>query len=531
MRAVPLAIAALMVACGFVLAQDAPLTAEALVAARHEAAHRERRVIFYNDANDAVYQCDEPTAENLLAQRTSALAGTQVDSIFYCTWCAGFGLCVHRSDVAEQFTTTEGRYARNITGALFEKGTDPLQITVDFCRANGIEIVWSMRMNDIHDGGVRNGELAAPELFPQFKRDHPQWLLGAPGEALPGIPGREFWSAVDYSVPEVRERTFRLIEDVCRRYDIAGVELDFSRHFAYFGSHARTGAASAADCEAMTALIARVRAMADEVAMARGTPLLVAVRVPDCPDYSRTIALDWQQWLEDGLVDLLVAGGVFRLRPWEDVVALGHEHEVPVYASLSPSYISRDQRKPRNRVNAYRARAAAAWEAGVDGIQMANFPHPESELWRELGSPETLRLAAKDYWPSVLGPGMANQALRDGERFMRLPKLCPDRPEVLVPGTPLTVRVRMVEPAREPEPEVTLTLNFLDLVAASLLQVRFNETELAMDTVTPEGLVTYTVPPDAVRAGWNEVRLLFEPQYYAASVLQDVQVSVRHPAL
>ena len=49
--------------------------------------------------------------------------------------------------------------------------------------------------------------------------------------------------------------------------------------------------------------------------------------------------------------------------------------------------------------------------------------------------------------------------------------------------------------------------------------------------MTPEGLVTYTVPPDAVRAGWNGVRLLFEPQYYAASVLQDVQVSVRYPAL
>lgn len=520
-------VAALLLA---LVADAQALLPSELAARRRDAAHRQRRIIFNNDGNDAVYECTEPTPENLLAQRTAPLAGTQVDAIFYCTWCAGFGLCTHRSDVAEQFTTTEGRYSCNITRALFDQDTDPLQIMVEFCRPRSIEIFWSMRMNDIHDGGMRGGELANPELFPQFKRDHPQWLLGAPGEELPGIPGREFWSAVDYSVPEVRERAFRLIEDVCRRYEIDGVELNFSRHFAYFASHAQTGGATDADREAMTALVARVRAMADEVGMARGRPLLIAVRVPDCPDYSREIGLDWERWLEDGLVDLLVVGGVFRLRPWEDVVAIGHGQGVPVYASLSPTYISREHRRARNRVNAYRGRAATAWEAGVDGIHMANFPHPESELWRQLGSAETLRLTDRDYWPSVLGPGMANQALRDGERFMRLPKLCPDRPEVLVPGQALQIPVRIAEVGAEAGPEVTLTLDFLDLVAASLLRVRLNETALEMASVTPDGLVTYTVPPGAVRAGWNTVTILSEPQYYAASVLRDLQVSVRYPA-
>jgi len=42
---------------------------------RREAARRARRIIFNNDGDDAVYECDEPTPENLLAQRTSRVPG------------------------------------------------------------------------------------------------------------------------------------------------------------------------------------------------------------------------------------------------------------------------------------------------------------------------------------------------------------------------------------------------------------------------------------------------------------------------
>ncbi|MGC9318734.1 MAG: hypothetical protein ACP5KN_11955, partial [Armatimonadota bacterium] len=239
---------------------------------RREAAHRTRRIIFNNDGNDAVYQCDEATREELLSKRTTPLADSQVDTIFYCPWSSGFGQFTMRSDVAELFDTTDRIFAKNITGALVEQGTDPLQIMVEWCREHEVEIFWSMRMNDVHDGAISDGQLYYPELFPQFKRDHPEYLIGEQGQRFPGLGSGRCWSGVNYAEQAVRDRAFAIIEDVCNRYDLDGIELDFFRHLIFFRNHATEGAASRQDLEKMTNLLRRVRRMADEVGAARGRP-------------------------------------------------------------------------------------------------------------------------------------------------------------------------------------------------------------------------------------------------------------------
>ena len=53
---------------------------------RKKAAHRQRRIIFNNDGNEPAYLCQSVSKDELLGHRTRDLAGTQVDSIFYCTW-------------------------------------------------------------------------------------------------------------------------------------------------------------------------------------------------------------------------------------------------------------------------------------------------------------------------------------------------------------------------------------------------------------------------------------------------------------
>ena len=90
-----LALAAMLAAfcggCGMA-ARKGPggMTLAELREARTKAAHRKRRIIFNNDGNEPVYYCKEATPEVLLECRTTALVGTQVDSIFYCTWSSGF---------------------------------------------------------------------------------------------------------------------------------------------------------------------------------------------------------------------------------------------------------------------------------------------------------------------------------------------------------------------------------------------------------------------------------------------------------
>ena len=107
---------------------------------RKEAAHRERRLIFDNDGNEPVYYCEEATAEELLAKRTTPLAGSPVDTIVYCTWSSGFSYFTHNTKAGVVFDSTEEEpgkgpgsgFSKNKTRAFIEQGTDPLEIIVDW---------------------------------------------------------------------------------------------------------------------------------------------------------------------------------------------------------------------------------------------------------------------------------------------------------------------------------------------------------------------------------------------------------------
>jgi len=113
--------------------------------------------------------------------------------------------------------------------------------------------------------------------------------------------------------------------------------VDFFRQLTCFKSAAWGQPVTQEERDMMTELLRRVRIMTEEVAQERGRPLLIAVRVPDCPEFSRALGLDWEQWLQEDLIDLLIVGGYFQLRPWQDAVELGHQYNVPVYPCLSES--------------------------------------------------------------------------------------------------------------------------------------------------------------------------------------------------
>ena len=193
----------------------------------------------------------------------------------------------------------------------------------DFCHDHGWEIFWDMRMNDTHDamlGGY------GPYLRPKFKLDHPEYLVGTEKNQPPHGP----WSSVDYAIPEVRDAAFRFFEEVCQKFDVDGLELDFLRHACFFKSVAWGGRASQQELDLMTDLMRRVRQMTEREAMRRGRPILLAIRVPDSVEYCRAIGLDVEKWLADGYVDLLIGSCYFQLNPWEYLVELGHRFGVPV---------------------------------------------------------------------------------------------------------------------------------------------------------------------------------------------------------
>ncbi len=51
------------------------------------------------------------------------------------------------------------------------EGNDPPKVVVREAHKRGLDVFWSFRMNDIHDGHLANE-------FSTFKEEHPEWILG-----------------------------------------------------------------------------------------------------------------------------------------------------------------------------------------------------------------------------------------------------------------------------------------------------------------------------------------------------------------
>lgn len=463
---------------------------------RKTAAQRRRRVLLNNDGSDA----GDPRATNVadfLALRTSPFAGTPLDAILYCSHYS-FNCCSHATSIGDPL---EGPM-------LSDHGPDPLQTIVAFCHANGMEGWWSMRMNDVHDG-------INPGTDSRFKRDHPRWLLGRYGDHTDGMIGEpRWWSGVDYDHEPVRDRAFELIEDVCRQFDIDGIELDFFRHPIYFKPNRHGLPAEPGHLEAMTGFMRRVHAMVLDVGTDRGRPILVAVRVPEAVAICRHLGFDIERWLAEGLVDVLVPGGYFQLLPWRDSIDLGRAHGVPVYPCISASRLRERVSHALDREHLlWRAEALNIWEAGADGVYTFNFFDRGADIYHDLADPDRLRRLPRIYAPSSgsIDKFLGKQMRR---RYGHLPLTVPAGAsataalqinESLRPEHPvkLTLRIRLSEAATR----ASIKATFNDVLMAGWEVSELNGKRLApADTLELPGTWIACSPDAAIlRRGRNEI--------------------------
>lgn len=491
---------------------------------RQKAADRPRRILFNNDGNDPITAIKRPSVEDMLAVRTAPLAGTQVDAIFYCTFCAGFGNFSHLTKIGQVHVTKEDRFAHNQMEAFAAAGIDPLRVMTDFAHQNRMELFWSFRMNDTHDGGA-SGQ--GPVLFAtnKLKTQHPEYLLGGHREKLK----HGSWSGVNYALPEIRDLAFRYVEEVCRNYDVDGVELDFFRHPVFFKSTTRGENATAEELAAMTGMLRRIRTMADEVGRARGRPILLAAHVPDSADYCRAIGLDLERWLADDLLDLLIPAGYFQLNDWETSVALGHRYGVKVYPSLDETRLKNEAAVAlRMTDRGYRARAANVWAAGADGVYLFNFFKPESSRWRELGDPRVLARLDKDYFASFRGVGIAAGGNLPFPTYQHLETLNPTRPTTLQPGGKSAARLRVGEDLRSAgEVALGLRLQFSTPTEKLPIVVHLNGQPLAARG-TAKDWIEYAPSAAEVCPGLNTVEVSLGSAAPKPVKWLDLMLTVRH---
>ncbi len=381
---------------------------KALDVARRQAATRRRRVIYNNDGDD-IWAKDAVTEERFLALRHAPLVGTHVDSIFYCT-TQSFNHFSHDTQVAEVFDAKTGKFANNNLNTFLAKKTDGLRMSSQFARKHGMETMWTLRMNDIHDAWT-------PEFLPRWKRQSPRRIMSTLEKGKTFNDRRRLWSLVDFEHPDVEPRLLAIVKEVLQNYDVDGIELDFLRAPFYFRTAYEGKPATDKQLDILSHLTKAIRTLVLHESERRRKPILLAMRVPTTVALCRKIGIDIRSWLEEKLIDVLVLGGgyiTFDVNVGE-LITLGHEHAVPVYPCLSQSGLM--YRPPRGKSTkqppeAWLGAASRLWDEGADGIYTFNlFPGPGTEEDRnyartvlsKIGSRKELRASTIMYGMSDAG--------------------------------------------------------------------------------------------------------------------------------
>lgn len=490
---------------------------------RNEKLNKPRRLIHNNDGCDVIYYPvnEKYSVKNLMDRRSSGLIGTDVSTISFCPTASGFGNYTYNTKVGEvllkhgfEFGLQEN--TRNITAEMIADGTDPLQANVEFARKNGFEIFWSNRMNDTHDAAHRVDKPFY--LWTKFKENHPQFLFGSIGEKLPN--GR--WSSVDFAHQEIRDLCVQFFKEVCDNYDVDGVELDFLRHFELFKTVGRGGIASQEQIDMITDMVRQIRKVTEEAGMKRGNPILVLTRVPTSPEYAKRAGADIEKWIDEGLVDIVVGSCYFRLDFWENFAKLGQGKNVKIYAGLSESRV-RDEHPllVRQQNSVFCARAAAAWEAGLDGMYSFNEYDTRVKYLSEIGYPDKLKSTNNLYFVTYRDY-TASRYLNGGDDFFKMPRLSPS------PGTqrefssgPFSFDIELGDESVDAKVYAVI---YADHVVSDNLIIKLNDSEAKFKKASDDGLFIFEVNQSSVKAGINKLYVGYEGKTKDDQLLKDAAI-------
>ena len=249
----------------------------------------------------------------------------------------------------------ERGWARDVM-SLHLQGYDYGQHLIVNARRHGMAPWISLRMNDSH----RPNNPRHP-YHSTFWKEHPEWRLQD--------------KALDYAMPEVRDHYMALVQEVCQRYDMDGLELDFMRFPNYF----RPGQEHRGK-QLITVFVRQTRKLTRQAAARRGHEVKLAVRVPSRPWIAQRKGMDAIAWAREGLVDLIIASpwvsssqNDLPVETWKGLLrGTGTEVAVCLESDISSGTGGNDGDRPIRGEEARRA-AISALPRGADAFYLFNY--------------------------------------------------------------------------------------------------------------------------------------------------------------
>ena len=193
------------------------------------------------------------------------------------------------------------------------------------------------------------------------KQSHPDWVIKT-----------WWWQGMwNYAVPEVRHYHLAILQEVARRYDLDGLQLDFARHVPVLPVGQQWELR-----ENVTEFVRMVREMLQQEAYRRGRPYLLAARVPRTVEGCHADGLDVRKWARGKLVDILTLGSRSI-----DVDIHGFREVVGAQVKLQPCH------DDHHATDGYRYQPleflrgvfANWWQQGADSVATFNWPNASPE--------------------------------------------------------------------------------------------------------------------------------------------------------
>ena len=337
--------------------------------------------IIVNDDGEVPPPHENRTVAQTLDDRFNETRGTQVDAYFICI--ASTDRVVAPAAARPQDCMSQwAKYGKVPQGV-----DDMVTMYIEQAHKEGIDIILAARLNDIHDSWE-------PKLTYPLKVERPDLLLGKRQTWAADAVMKLHWSAFNWAEPEVRKHFLDFIMWACAKWDFDGVELDWFRHPLFF----RLGEAQA-NVKNMTQFVRDTRKGLNEIAKKRGRRYLLTARPPDSPKLALRTGFDVEQWLKEGLLDMLMVGGGYmphgaRVKEFID---MAHRHGVHAYPCQN-HFI-----KPEEMHSI----ASGMWALGADGFYIFNYDQgvgldpAKVKCLRQLGSLKTLAGLDKRFLPDT----------------------------------------------------------------------------------------------------------------------------------
>lgn len=269
-------------------------------------------------------------------------------------------------------------------GQYMLSGGDMLAVFVERCRAKGLSPFVSYRLNDAHgkewvdttDGTVPSW---AGHALSRFYKEHPEYRIGT---------NIDNWykRVQNWAIPEVRQHKFDFIEEICRNYDIDGLELDFMRHCSLFNTSTTTVSQRK---NIINGFISQVRSLLDETSIGEQHRWL-CVRVPCYAEAFDALGIDLPAMVNAG-VDMVNLSSFFFTDQNHDLsVIVSTIPDTPVYLEMTGCIVTIDSVSggydnytyKRTTDEQFYTTAHLAYSGGAKGVSLFNFPY-----YREHGAP------------------------------------------------------------------------------------------------------------------------------------------------